>query len=41
MLDAGRGPALRAELLVPAPAAGEALVRVLRSGLCSTSDIFM
>jgi threonine dehydrogenase-like Zn-dependent dehydrogenase len=36
VLDAERGPALRAELPVPAPAAGEALVRVLRSGLCST-----
>jgi len=36
VLDAAAGPGLQSELAVPQPAPGEALIRVLRSGVCST-----
>ncbi len=36
VLDAVAGPGLQEQLEVPSPAPGEALIRVLRSGVCST-----
>ena len=36
VLDAATGPGLREALPIPEPAPGEALIRVLRSGVCST-----
>jgi hypothetical protein len=36
VLDAVAGPGLQEQLDIPSPAPGEALIRVLRSGVCST-----
>ena len=36
VLDAAAGPGLQGQLAMPQPAPAEALIRVLRSGVCST-----
>ena len=36
VLDAAAGPGLQGGLPLPSPGLGEALIRVLRSGVCST-----